>query len=167
MTAHERDRAVAKFIQMTKRQLSGLALVEDHIGDAVNVAMGGHGDGGHRKIVVKRGIHEDESLGSAAHQQARILVYQLGLMAMMRGELEIALLHQVIADTAEHLGVIALTQFRHQDADGMGATIAQGAGEQAGLIVELLCSGLDAIARGLRNGPARHVIQHYGDGCWT
>jgi hypothetical protein len=157
----------AMVVEMTERQLCGLCLVEHHVCDSVDVAMGGHGNRRYRKIVLDGGIDEDQSLGPAAYQQARILFHQLGLMPMMRGEVEVALLNQLIADAAQHLGVIALAQLWHENADGVGPPVAQGTGKQAGLIVEFLRSGLDAIACGLRNRAARHIVEHHGDGRWT
>ena len=73
----------------------------------------------------------------------------------------------VDADAAQHLGVVALAQLGYQDADGVRPTVAQGAGQQAGLIVQFLRSRLDAITCGLGNGAARHIVEHHGDGRWT
>ncbi len=53
---------MAKFVKMAERQLRRLALVEHHVGDAVDVTMGGNGDGRHRVVMLDRGIDEDQTL---------------------------------------------------------------------------------------------------------
>ena len=155
---------MTKFVQVAERQFRRLGLIEEHVRDTRDVAMRGDGHGRYRIVMLERSIHQDQPFGAAAHQQTCVLLHQLRLMPMMRSEVKIALLNQLIAHSAQHLGVVALAQLRHQDADGVGASVAQRAGQQAGLVVEFLCSGLDAIARGLRDRAARHVIQHYGNG---
>ena len=43
--AHEGDLAVSKLVEMAQGQLGGTLLVEDHVGDALDFAMAGNGDG--------------------------------------------------------------------------------------------------------------------------
>src|SRR6478735_11401997 len=129
--------------------------------------MRGNRDGRHRIVMLDGGIDEDQPLSAATHQQARILLHQFGLMPMMRGEVKVALLNQLIADAAQDLGMIALAELGHENADGMSPPVAQRAGKQAGLIVEFCRSGLDAVACRLRNRSAWHVVEHYRNSCWT
>lgn len=84
---------------------------------------------------------------------------------MVCTEIKIAFLHEVIADAAHDHGVIAVAQFRDENADGEGALFAQGAGEKTGLVIKFACGGADAFARFVGNGAAGDVVQDKRDGC--
>ena len=84
---------------------------------------------------------------------------------MVRAEIKIAFLHEVIADAAHDHGVIAVAQFRDENADREGALLAQRAGEKAGLIIEFARGGADAFASFVRDGAAGDVVQDKRNGC--
>ena len=50
-------------------------------------------------------------------------------MAMMGAEVEVALLHQMIADTAHDHGVVAVCEFGNQNAHSEGALLSKRAGQ--------------------------------------
>src|ERR1700688_5213239 len=84
-------------------------------------------------------------------------------MAMMRREIEISSLDQVVPNTAHHLRVIPVSKFWNKDADSQRATIAERTRQQARLVVKFFSGGFDAIAGGLGNVPSGNIIEHDGN----
>jgi len=84
---------------------------------------------------------------------------------MMRAEIKIAFLHEVVADAAHDHGVITVAQFRDENAYGECALFTQRAREKAGLVIELARGGADSFASFVRNGATRDVVQDKRDGC--
>ena len=78
---------------------------------------------------------------------------------MMCGEIEIPGGYQMIANSAHHLGVIAIAHFRRQNRNGLRFAIAERSGEQAGTIVKFSFGCLDAVSSYLRDSAARHFVQ--------
>ena len=78
---------------------------------------------------------------------------------MMCGEIEVPGGHQMIANSAHHLSVIAIAQFRRQNSNRLRFAIAERTGEQARTVVKFSCGCLDAISSYVRDGAARHFVQ--------
>ena len=85
-------------------------------------------------------------------------------MAVLDGEVEVLVGHEEVADAADDASVVALAELRQEDADGLHALSAKGAGDDAGLIVHLRGGLADALAGGLRDGAAGRVVEDEGDG---
>ena len=115
--------------------------------------------------MLQQRIDGDDALGSAANEHPRVLLDQLRLMAMVRGEVEVSGVDEIVADSAHHLRVVSVAQFRNEDADCLGLAAAKGSSQQVGLIIQFARSGLDAIARFLRNRPARHIVENDRNRC--
>ncbi len=109
------------------------------------------------------GVDGEDAVDAARAQQVRIGGDELLLVPVMDGEIEVALAHQQVADAAEDLGVVAFAEFGQQNADGLHALALKGAGDHAGLVVELRCGGFDARAGGLGNRAAGGVVEDERD----
>ena len=81
-------------------------------------------------------------------KEAGVFGDEVVAVAVMGGEEEVSFLHEDVGGAGEDLRVVALAEFGEQDADGLGVGAVEGAGDQAGLVAELLGGGLDAFARG-------------------
>ena len=165
--AHECDFAVAKLVEMAQSKLGGSLLVEHHIRDAFDLAMACDDYGGENPDALFEGrIDKDEALDGAIHEEARILLDQIGLAAVARGEIEVAFFNEVLFDAAEDLHGIAVAEFGNKDADGECLALAQGAREEAGAVVEFGGSLGDPVAGFLRDGTdAGSIIQNQRNGC--
>src|SRR6202051_3616993 len=84
-------------------------------------------------------------------------------MAMMRREIEISSLDQVVPNAAHHLRVIPVSKFWNKDPDSQRATIAERTRQQARLVVKFFSGGFDAIAGGLGNIPSGNIIESDGN----
>ena len=85
---------------------------------------------------------------------------QILAMPVLSGEVEVARLHQLIANTAQHLCVVSITQFGHQDSDCQSTAIAERAREMARLIIEFLGGSFDSVTSGLGDRTAGNVVEH-------
>ena len=151
--AHEGDLAVSELVEMAQGKLGGALLVEDDVGDAFDFAMAGDDNGGENaEALFKRRIDKDEAFDGAIHEKSRVLFDEVGLAAVARGEVEIALLDKVLFDAAEDLHRVAVTEFGNEDADGESLALAQGPCKKAGAIVELGSGLRNAVAGFLRDG---------------
>lgn len=97
---------------------------------------------------------------SARSQQLRIGRDQFLLVPVVDGEVEEAFSHEQVADATEYLRVVSLAQLRQQYSDGLHSFSLQGAGDHAGLVVELRRRGFNSLASSLWNRPPWHVIEN-------
>src|SRR6201996_8766325 len=98
--------------------------------------MAGDGHDGKREFVDQVGINRYQTFCAAADEHAWVLLDEVCPVAMVSDEVEIVFLEQAVSDARHHFSMIAVCQYRHQDTHGHGATISQGAGKEAGLVVE-------------------------------
>src|SRR5882757_2067944 len=129
--------------------------------------MAGDGHDRKREFVDQVGINRNQALGAAADQHARILLDQIGPVPVVGNEVEIVFLEQPVSDTGHHFRVIAVGQYRHQDANRHGATISQRAGKETGLVVEFERRLANSLPRSFRDGASRHFIQDNRYGGWV
>jgi len=152
--AHEGDFAVAELIEMTQCKLSGALLVEDHIGDPINLAMAGDDDSGENAEAFFEGsIDEDKALYRTIHEEAWVLFDEVRFAAVTCGEVEIALFNKVLFNSAENLHGVTVAEFGDKDADCESLALAQGSREEAWAVVEFGGSFNNAVAGLLRDGP--------------
>src|ERR1700739_4805936 len=163
LPAHEGNIAVSQGVQMHKRQFRGAVVIEGNVGDALDAAMTGNGDDGNRNRMIEERINGDDALGAAADEHPGVFLDQFRLMAMVRGEVEVSCLDEIVADSAHYLRVVSIAQFRYEDADCLRLAAAKRTGQQVGMIIQLARSSLDAIAGSLRNRPAGHVVKNDGN----
>ncbi len=63
-------------------------------------------------------VNGDEGLRTSAEKHSAVLFNQILPVSMMRREVKISRLHQIIANAAHHLGVVSVAKLRHQYSDG-------------------------------------------------
>src|SRR5882757_5679067 len=134
-------------------------MVKHYIGNSTHTAMAGDGHDWKREFVDQVGINGNQTLGAAADQHARILLDQVGPVPVVGDEVEIVFLEQPVSDTSHHFRVIAVGQYGHQDANGHGATISQGAGKETGLVVEFDRCLANSLPGSFRDGAPGYFIQ--------
>src|ERR1700683_406211 len=109
-------------MQMTERKFGGPRVVEQHVCHAFNMSVPCHGNNGNRDWMLEPRIDGDDSLRSAAHQHTGVVLDQVSLVTMVRREVEIARLNELVAYAAHHLCVVTVAKFRHEDTDCKGQT---------------------------------------------
>ena len=162
--AHERDFAMAELIEMTQSQFRGAPLIEHHVGDSLDLAMSGDDHHGQAEALLQNRVDQDETFDGAIHEQARILLDQIGLAAMARSQIEVPFFNEKLLDSRQNLRRIVVAEFGNQHAYRECLTLAQRSRKKAGAVIEL-CRGLGhAIACVLRNrSHARRIVQHQRD----
>ena len=126
--------------------------------------MAGDEHGGQDASVFEVGIDGEDAFDAASLEHLRVGEEELRPVAMVDGEVEVALLHEEVAGAGDDLGVIALAEFGEEDADGLDALALKFAGDHGGLVVELASGGADALAGGGGDGAAGCVVEDEGDG---
>ena len=140
-------------------------MIQDNVGDALDVVMSGHGDDGHREVEIPGGVDGDETVDGAFQKHARILVDEIGAMAVAGDKVEIALLQEVIFDAAHDGSGIAVADLGDNDTDGKTALGAERAGKEIGTIFEFAGGSEDSVFGGLRDGIGdARAIDDQGDG---
>jgi len=86
------------------------------------------------------------------------------MVPVVRGEVKISSVRQVVTDAAHHRGMIAIAQFRHEYADRECTTAAKRTSHEIGLIIKLLSCLFYPLARFFRNRSSRRVVQHNRNG---
>ena len=164
LALHEDDFAVAELVEVAEGEAGGVLVVEDDVGDVGQGGVAGDEHGGQRERVGEVGVDGEDAVDAARAEELGIGLDEVGLVAVVDGEVEVALLHEEVADAAEDLGVVAFAELGEEDADGLHALALEGAGDHAGLVVELGGGGADALAGGLGDGAAGGVVEDEGDG---
>src|SRR5579859_695486 len=132
-------------------------MIEQDVGYTLDGTVPGHGNNRHRKRMLQSGIDGNKSFSSAPQEHLTVFFDQILSMPMVRGEIKISRIHQLISDSAHHLGVISVAKFRYQDSDRRSSPVAQRAREKAGLVIQFLRCGLNAVARRLGDGSSRNI----------
>ena len=145
---------------MGQRKFRRSPMIKHQICDSADGPVPGYRNHRHSKRMLQRGINGDQRLGASAEKHLTVPLNQVLAMPVMRSEVEVACLHQLIANTTQHLCVIAVAQFGHHDAYGQSTAIAQGTREKTRLIVEFLRGSFNAIASGLGNRTAGNIVEH-------
>lgn len=126
-------------------------MVENDVGNALDFVVAGDGDHRHREVEVPGSVNGDESVHGAFEEHARIFIDEIGTVAMTGDEVEIALLQEVVLDSAHDRGGVPVADFGDDDPNGEAALRAQGAGEEIGAVFEFAGSREDAVLGFLRN----------------
>ena len=164
---HVGDLAMAEPIEVTEGKLGGAVMIEDNVGDPEEGSVTGDSDGGRMNHSLQLGIDCEDAVDAARLEKTGILGDEVFSVTVMRGKEEVALLHKNVSRSAKDLGVLAFAEFGKEDADGLGPEALERACNEAGLVAELLCSGLYSFAGGRWNGAAGRIVQDEGDGCRT
>ena len=152
-------------MQMPQSQLGGAALVEHHVGCALDLAMPGYYHHRQRQALLQHRIDQDKPFDRPVHQQARVLVDQVRLAAMTGREVKVSFLNQELLHAGQHLRGIVVAELGNQHADRVGLPLAQRARKKARPVVEFSRSLGHPIPRFLRNRlHARRVVQHQRNG---
>src|SRR6202048_3189737 len=156
---------MAQRVEMSQSKLGGEMMVEHNVCDTRNGPMTGDSNNGDGKGVLQSRVDGNERFCTSAKKHLAVLFNQILLMSVVRGEIRISCVHQVIANTAHDLSVITITQFRHQDSYGLRTARAKRARQKAWLVIQFFCGGLDAFTRSLRNGAAGNLVENNRNGC--
>jgi hypothetical protein len=108
----------------------------------------------------ERRINTDQSLSALGNELFAVLFDQIGPVPMVRCEIEIACVYQVIAYTRHDRGMVSIAKLGYENAEGQCAPASKGTGKKIWLVVELLRGFLNPFSRLVWNGPARRVIEH-------
>jgi len=150
---------------MAEDEFRGACLVKDNVGDARDFAMTGYGDDGDGQRVLEDGVDGDEAFDRAVEEEARVFLKQVRLAAVAGREVEVAFFEEYVFHAFEDLGGVTVAEGGDEDADGKGLAFAQGAGEEAGAVVELFGGFSDAFAGFLGNGAnAGGIVEDERDG---
>jgi hypothetical protein len=163
LSAHEGDVPMAQLVQVTQGEFGRPPVVENNIGDPDNLPVPGNGDDGNWQLVKQRRINGNDAFSAAPHEQAGIFFNHVGLMAVLRAEIEVAFAHEVIAYAAHDQGVVAIAQFRNKDPHSERALFAERACKQARLVVEFPGGGPHALAGFSWDRAPWDIIEHYGN----
>src|SRR5580704_17094701 len=109
----------------------------------------------------QRSIYSNQCFCSSAEEHAAVFFHQERPAPVMRGEIKVSRLHEMIADAVHDLVVISLAQVRHQDAHRQRTAVAQGTRQKAWLVVEFSRRGFNPLAGYLGNRTAGYVIQNH------
>src|SRR5580698_39538 len=80
-------------------------------------------------------------------------------MPVMGDEVEIFLFEKAVSYAGHHFRVVAVGQYRNQNADRHGAAIPQGPGKKTGLVVEFKRCFADSLPGSFRNGAPGDLVQ--------
>ena len=116
-----------------------------------------------RQIIYQVGIDGNQALGATADKHARILLDQIGSMAVMGNEVEIFFFEEAVSYAGHYFRMIAVGQDRNQNADRHGAAIPQGPGEKTRLVAEFKRCLADSLPGGFGNGASGDLVQDDGD----
>src|SRR3954467_8623491 len=94
---------MSKLQQMLERQHCGVAMIEHNVGDSGHTTMPRDNDGGHLRSRGQLGsVDGDNSFDYPLHEEAGILLEQVGLVTMANHKVEVARLQQVVLDTCQN-----------------------------------------------------------------
>src|ERR1700679_4294142 len=129
---------------MAKRHAGRGDVIEHDVGDAGRLAMGGDTDDRRWNVEGELSVDNEKAVDSATHEEFLILVLEVRLAEMADGEVEEAFLEKIFFDAEHDAGEVAFTEFRSDDADGVGKAGAQHAGVQVGAVGEFRGGGVNA-----------------------
>src|ERR1700678_1152255 len=134
-------------------------IVEHYIGYPAHTPVAGDDDYRQRQIVYQVGVDGNQTLGATADKHARILLDQIGSMPVMGNKVEIFFFEEAVSYAGHHFCVIAIGQYRNQNADGHGTAIPQGPGKKTRLVVEFKRCLADSLPGGFGNGASGDLVQ--------
>ncbi len=167
LTLHEDDLAMAEVVEVLEGKAGGEYMIEDDVGDVGQVCVAGDEDGGEGEWVDELGIDGEDAVDAAGLEECGVLLDEGLLVAVVNGEVEVAFLHEEVADAGEDLGVIAFAEDGEEDADAPHGLAEEGAGDHVGLVVEFGGGGSNSLAGGFGNGAAGSVVEDERDGGGT
>src|SRR5205814_8794368 len=103
MAFAEGGRACAEWQKKSERQQGGAAMIEHDVSDPGHAAMAG--DDRRRNLRDKGqlgGIDCNDALDQSIHEEPRILLKQVRLMAMADDKIKVAGLEQIVLDPGQH-----------------------------------------------------------------
>ena len=160
------DLAMAEMEEVFESDLSGSLVVEDNVGDAIDVVVTRDGDYGNGKIEVPWSVGGNEAIDGTLEEHAGIFVDKIRAVAMASNEIKVTFLQEIIFDAAHDRGRVTIADLGYDDTNGKAALRAQGTGKEVGAVFEFASGGEDAIFGLLGNGIGDvGAINDQGDGC--
>src|ERR1700733_16032869 len=142
-------------------------MIEDDIGHPRDCRVPRNVDCRCRQSFLQLSVDCQDAVHATRLQETWVLGNQILPVPVVRCKEKVTLLHQKIRRTTQNLGVISFPQFRKQYPDRLCLPALESPGNQAWLVTELLCRGLDSLSRRRGDRSAGGVVQHKGDGCRT
>src|ERR1700748_919425 len=102
---------------MGQREFCRASMIEHHICNALDVTMACDCDDRYGKRMFEGRVNTDQSLSALGDQLCAVLFDQIGAMAMVRCEIEIACVYQVIAYTGHDGGMVSVAKLGHENAE--------------------------------------------------
>src|ERR1700677_332348 len=134
-------------------------IVEHYVGYSAHPPVACDGNHRQRQLVYQVGVDGNQTLRAAADKHARILLDQIGWMPVMGDKVEIFFFEETIPYAGHHFRVIAIGQYRNQNADRHGTAIPQGPGKKTRLVVEFKRCLANSLPGGFGNGASGDLVQ--------
>src|SRR5260370_38864469 len=155
---------MAKHFQVFQSQLRSQTVVQHDVCISLDSSMSRHRDDWHWQGLVERRIYSNQSFHRTVQQQAWIFADEVRPVAMAHNEVEITGLDKVLLNAAHHLGAIAFTDLRDDNADGEASLPKERTSEEIRPVIKTLGGVQDSALGVLRDslcpgGP----IYHHGD----
>src|SRR5260370_17881049 len=131
-------------MEMRQGKLGGESMVEHNVCDTGNKPMAGDSSNGDRKRVFQGSIDGNEGFRAPAKEHLTVVFNQILAMSVLRSEIKISCVHQVIPNSAQNLTVIAITQFGDQNSYGLCAARTKRECQKTWLVIQFFCDGLEA-----------------------
>src|SRR4051812_45661705 len=168
MTSHKCDLLVPQFLQMLQSQQCCLLMIKHDVSHSVQLTMARDRDGRQGWSLRESRIHGDESFHPPLNQKIGVALQGCLVMTMNDSEEKIIALPQKSFDPADYKRTVGITYFFGDDADGVGALLAQGTCEEIGPVLKLASRGVNSCLSTLGNGTgSRRVVQHGGHSSWS
>ena len=133
-------------------------MIEGYILDPVDRPVARYRNDRERERMRQPGIDRNQSLCAAPHQHVGILLDKISTVPVMGDEVKKVLFEKAVPDSAHHLCVVAVGEYRNQDANRHGAAVSQRSGKKTGLVIKLERRGANTFPCRFRNGASRHLI---------
>src|SRR5437588_7286942 len=147
---------------MLKRNISSLMMIQHNIGDSRKSFVTRNRHRGKRGSLPELHINRDESFHAALQENLRVAVEEFGIVPVNHREKEEILGAQVLLDAADNHRAVSVANFFDDQADGVGALLAERLREEVRPVIEFTSGGEDAILSALRDGAGRRRIIEYG-----
>ena len=151
---HERNFAMAEFIEMLQGKLRRAAMIEKNIGDALYRMVARDGDGGQRHGFTEQSVHGNQPLDSALHKNMRVAVQQFLIVVMSDRQKEKTVLPEVTLDAADDHRCVGVAEIARDYSDGVSALHAQRARQIIWTIIQLARCGENARLGAFRYGTS-------------
>src|ERR1700758_2077239 len=137
-------------------------MIQHNIGDSRKSFVTRNRHRGKRGSLPELQINRDESFHAALQENLGIAVEQFGIVPVNHREKEEILGAQVLFDAADNHRAVSVANFFDDQADGVGALLAERLREEVRPVIEFTSRGEDAIFSALRDGAGRRRIVEYG-----